>query len=182
MGWGLGALHHLDALTSLSVTDGELHPASRHHQGLLYGVLLSRRQATRLALHSQPVWQREPEGHRRVSSPGWAEVGSLSFREGGLGCRPVDGHSCARKPLSSTVQAAGVRTHHPPCSSLPSVVPAGQWKHVWRRCIMSSRHDGALYSPWEAGRPYGHQPAHGCPATLPQEFLPLGLLVAHRRS
>lgn len=32
-------------------SDGELHPAHRHHQRLLHGVLLEGRQASRVALH-----------------------------------------------------------------------------------------------------------------------------------
>lgn len=54
---------------SLSSTDGELHTARGHHQGLLHGLLLARCQAARLALHPQPLWQWESAGLGEVS---WA--------------------------------------------------------------------------------------------------------------
>lgn len=107
-----------------------------------------------------------------MSSLGWAETRSLSFKEGSLGCHPVDGHSCVRKPLSSTAQAAGVRTNHPPCSSLPSVVPAGQWKHMYGTCIMSSRHGGVLYSLWETERPMDTNLPTGALQLYPRNFCP----------
>lgn len=47
--------------------DGELHPAGRHHQGLLHGLLFPRCQAAGLALHPQPVWQWKPAGLGEVS-------------------------------------------------------------------------------------------------------------------
>lgn len=56
--------------------DGELCPAGRHHQGLLHGLLLSRRQAARLALHPKPVWQRELAVLREVSC--WSGQGALA--------------------------------------------------------------------------------------------------------
>lgn len=68
--------------------DGELHAAGRHHQGLLHGLLLPRRQAAGLTLHPQPVRQWEPAGLGEVRLPGWAGDSPARGWTRPVPCRP----------------------------------------------------------------------------------------------
>lgn len=115
--------------------DGELHPAGRHHQGLLHGLLLSGRQAARFPLHPQPVWQWEPPGLREVSLrvgvgvPPGARLGRLQevslprwgvprrgscdscCRPATIPARPLHPGPCRSPPMLGSVEAAGHGWH-----------------------------------------------------------------------